>query len=156
MKRGYRFREVVVCFEKLARLGSGPLGVYVGMDVITGFPGETDETFEEAFKRLEFLPWTQLHVFPYSEREGTPATRLENSVPPAVRTQRAQRLIALSTQRSRHAEAQWLGRACSNALIEHFDGHLSWGHLPNYYRVGLAGEFPVGEFAAGTVLACER
>jgi hypothetical protein len=69
------------------------------MDVITGFPGEMDAEFEAGFEELARLPWSRLHVFPYSEREGTPATRLPGTVRPEVRAARAKRLAELSLER---------------------------------------------------------
>jgi hypothetical protein len=80
-------------------------GAFAGMDVITGFPGETDAEFEESFEELSRLPWSRLHVFPYSERAGTPATRLPGAVAPHIRAERARRLGELSLARVRaHAE----------------------------------------------------
>lgn len=72
---------------------------FVGMDVIVGFPGETDEEFADTYERLARLPWTRIHVFPYSERPGTKAVNLEGSVPRDQRTLRSQRLRELSTGR---------------------------------------------------------
>ncbi|PIE19119.1 MAG: hypothetical protein CSA66_03105 [Proteobacteria bacterium] len=74
-------------------------GPFVGMDVIVGFPGETEAIFEASVAALAALPWTRLHVFPYSERAGTPATRLDGAVPPAERKRRVGVLMALSNAR---------------------------------------------------------
>jgi len=102
MKRQYRHEEVVRCLQALQAASSEiGRGVFVGMDVITGFPGETDEIFEESFQMLKGLSWSRLHVFPYSERSGTPATRLPGAVEQSVRKQRARRLMALSLERMR-------------------------------------------------------
>lgn len=68
----------------------------LGVDVIVGFPGETDELFEETFNFLHELPVTYLHVFNYSERENTPAAVYEGKVPPAVKKARIHRLRTLS------------------------------------------------------------
>ena len=72
---------------------------FVGMDVITGFPTETKEQFEDTAKCLAELPWTKLHVFPYSERQGTRAAALDVSVYPHVRAERAAVLRELSIER---------------------------------------------------------
>ena len=50
---------------------------FIGIDVIAGFPSETEEQFENTYKNLAGSPWTRLHVFPYSERQGTRAAVLE-------------------------------------------------------------------------------
>ena len=67
MKRKYGFEEVKHCLEKIAGLStrfSERGGVFVGMDVITGFPGETQEEFDWTYDTLAALPWSRLHVFP--------------------------------------------------------------------------------------------
>ncbi|MEC9071772.1 MAG: hypothetical protein VX938_05300, partial [Myxococcota bacterium] len=109
MKRRYRQRDVDERLTALHELGerlgkSRGLagGVFVGMDVITGFPGETPAIFQWTLDHLASLPWHRLHVFPYSEREGTAATRLPDAVPPQERKERVSALMALSTERLQH------------------------------------------------------
>lgn len=72
---------------------------YIGMDVIVGFPTESRAQFEDTLKTLEETPWTRLHVFPYSERPGTRAALLEESVLPQERARRASVLRDLSARR---------------------------------------------------------
>ncbi len=83
-----RFREKA--FNLLGR------GLSLGADVITGFPGETEANFAEtlAFVERAPLPFTNLHVFPYSERPGTPAATMDGVLPRAVRLERARTLEA--------------------------------------------------------------
>ncbi len=154
MKRRYSYDEVKRCLERIAAIrpasnASGQEPVYVGMDVITGFPGESDTEFEWGLERLRELPWTRLHVFPYSERVGTPATRLPGAVPQSVRVERARKLQALSLERARH-HAQSLCEAYQRQgfLISHILGEVysssgTFGYTPGYLRVrvkGLPGE----------------
>jgi threonylcarbamoyladenosine tRNA methylthiotransferase MtaB len=78
--------------------------VGIGIDVITGYPGESHEHFEETFAFLDSLPWSYLHVFTYSERANTPAATMANAVPIHERRSRTARLRALSdVRRQRHA-----------------------------------------------------
>lgn len=77
---------------------------FIGMDVITGFPTESEEEFAETFQLLSETPWTRLHVFPYSERKGTRAETFPQ-LPMEVRKARARRLRELSLIRYQ-AEAQ--------------------------------------------------
>lgn len=96
MKRQYGQNEVIAALQKIRdRLP----GSFVGMDVIAGFPTETESQFEETFKTLADLPWTKIHVFPYSERTGTRAAVMETSVPWETRLKRAQKLRELSLHR---------------------------------------------------------
>lgn len=71
----------------------------IGADIITGFPGETDEDFEETYEFIKSLPLTYLHVFPYSERPGTDAVLLPGKVSNKTKEIRSKALIALSMQK---------------------------------------------------------
>jgi threonylcarbamoyladenosine tRNA methylthiotransferase MtaB len=112
------------------------------MDLIAGFPGESTSDFDETIRFLEETPWSRLHVFPYSEREGTPATRLPASVPKPERSRRALRLRELSLERmTRHYEerARRLeGGELAQVLLERAaeDGFMH-GFSPDYLRVRL-------------------
>lgn len=104
MRRNYGAHEVESALNEIQK--SVP-GAFVGMDVIAGFPGETQDEFADSYQRLEQLPWTRLHVFPYSERPGTKAASFEGVVPREERALRALRLRELSLQRfSEQAHAQ--------------------------------------------------
>lgn len=96
MKRKYTQDDVR---KSLLAIAEQVPNSFVGMDVITGFPTETDEQFEDTYQCLKSLPWTKLHVFPYSERQGTRAAAMDVSVYPHVRAERAARLRELSIQR---------------------------------------------------------
>jgi threonylcarbamoyladenosine tRNA methylthiotransferase MtaB len=85
-------------------------GSFVGMDLIVGFPGETEAEFQETYERLSRTPWTRIHVFPYSERPGTKALKLEDSVPVQVRTRRSQLVRELSSARYLERAARAVGR----------------------------------------------
>lgn len=96
MKRKYTQEDVRTSLLKIEKKVPG---AFVGMDVITGFPTETEAQFEDTFATLADLPWTRIHVFPYSERTGTRAAAMEVSVPWAERLKRAQKLRELSLHR---------------------------------------------------------
>jgi threonylcarbamoyladenosine tRNA methylthiotransferase MtaB len=95
MKRKYTEFDVR---KSLTAINEKVKNAYVGLDVIAGFPSETDEQFENTYKVLSETAWTRLHVFPYSERPGTRAAVLEQ-LPMSKRKERAQRLRALSLHR---------------------------------------------------------
>ena len=96
MKRQYGQAEVIQGLLKIEKMVPN---AFVGMDVIVGFPTETEEQFEDTYKTLSELPWTRIHVFPYSERPGTYAARLEAAVPWEQRLHRAAQLRNLSLHR---------------------------------------------------------
>ncbi len=96
-------------FCTAARERLGP-DLALGADVITGFPGETEEDFEATRAFLERHAFSNLHVFPYSERPGTPAATMDGTVPRSVRLVRARNLTALGrAQRAAFAQT-FLGR----------------------------------------------
>jgi threonylcarbamoyladenosine tRNA methylthiotransferase MtaB len=95
------------CTAARERLGTD---LALGADIITGFPGETEEDFEATRAFLERHAFSNLHVFPYSERPGTPAATMDGALPRAVRLARARELTELG-HRQRETFAQtFLGR----------------------------------------------
>lgn len=107
MKRNYGAKHVRSAFETIAKLYPD---AYVGMDVIAGFPTETEEYFAETYQLLQETPWTRMHVFPYSDRRGTRSAALaenERVVSASEKQARARRLRELSAVRfQEHAEKQ--------------------------------------------------
>ncbi|MBI3542382.1 MAG: hypothetical protein HY075_03795, partial [Deltaproteobacteria bacterium] len=104
-----------------------------------GFPSETAEEHREAMATLEALPWTRLHVFPYSEREGTPALKIPLSVPVGERRARAAELMALSKKRHEVFAGRFVGRTLEGVLFESWleagGDYFAVGHAANYMRV---------------------
>jgi threonylcarbamoyladenosine tRNA methylthiotransferase MtaB len=104
----------------------------VGADVMTGFPGETDEEFEESRAFIESLPFTYLHVFTYSERPGTPAAESTEQVPVAIRKQRTRVLRDLAARKNLEFRRSMIGKTISAVTLD--DGALT----ENYLKVKLA------------------
>ncbi|MGN0995340.1 MAG: tRNA (N(6)-L-threonylcarbamoyladenosine(37)-C(2))-methylthiotransferase MtaB [Candidatus Ventricola sp.] len=108
-------------------------------DVMTGFPGETEEEFGQTMDTCRKAGFARMHVFPYSEREGTKAAQMPGSVPRAVREERARRLIALGRKLERAALAGRVGRT-DTALIEETDAQgRGVGYTGGYLRVHVPG-----------------
>jgi threonylcarbamoyladenosine tRNA methylthiotransferase MtaB len=131
MRRRYRPRHYAGRIEK-ARLLMPDCAV--GADVMTGFPGETEEEFEESRGFIQGLPFTYLHVFTYSERPGTPAAEAAERVPMEVRKRRTQVLRELSARKNLEFRRSMLGRTLSAVTIE--DGHVALSD--NYLKIALA------------------
>lgn len=87
------------------------------MDVMAGFPGESDECFENTYKLIETVKPLKCHVFPYSRREGTRAANFTEEVLPEIKKQRVQRLIELSDRLGREARLPYIGKRM-DALVE--------------------------------------
>ncbi|MCZ2356093.1 MAG: tRNA (N(6)-L-threonylcarbamoyladenosine(37)-C(2))-methylthiotransferase MtaB [Bacteroidia bacterium] len=112
----------------------------IGVDVITGFPGESEAHFSDTWQFIEDLPVSYLHVFTYSERADTPAAEMANPVPIAVRQERTRRLISLSEKKKLAFYRQFIGQK-RPVLFEadQEDGMIS-GFTDNYLRVQLPWE----------------
>ncbi|OJV54651.1 MAG: tRNA (N(6)-L-threonylcarbamoyladenosine(37)-C(2))-methylthiotransferase MtaB [Bacteroidetes bacterium 43-16] len=110
----------------------------IGVDVIVGFPGETDEHFEDTFNFLHDLEVSYFHVFTYSERNNTLATEMEGAVPMQVRNERNKRLRNLSYQKMRYFEEQHIGQK-RPVLFEHKNKNgVMEGYSDNYIKVQAA------------------
>ncbi len=106
----------------------------IGADVMTGFPGETEEEFDESRRFIESLPFTYLHVFTYSERPGTEAAGASGSVPVPVRKRRNQILRELAAAKNLAFRQSMTGRTLSAVTLE--TGRVAL--TGNYLQVQLA------------------
>lgn len=134
MHRRYE-REVFA--EKVSRIKSVMNDAFIGVDVIVGMRGETDELFEDAYRFIDGLDVTQLHVFSYSERPGTAALRIPYKVSPQCKHKRSQRLLGLSDRKTRVFYESHIG-CDSVVLVERPKrGMPAHGFTDNYIRVEL-------------------
>ncbi|MGZ3695217.1 MAG: MiaB/RimO family radical SAM methylthiotransferase [Bdellovibrionota bacterium] len=139
MKRGYSAEQVE---ERLSAIAARLPHAYVGMDVIAGFPTEGDSEFEDSYARLERLPWTRAHVFPFSVRRNTLAAKIVKAGSQVAREQifeRASRLRALGDSKLRASMQSKVG-SVMEVLIEEKKVKVgtrtcSQGHARNYHRV---------------------
>ena len=109
-------------------------GAFVGLDMITGFSGETEKLFEETHENLKAQSWTRIHVFPYSERPGTRASRIKDSVPWTVRKHRASLLRKLSENRYNDRAEKQIGKQKEILLLKEKGNHLR-GLSRDYWEV---------------------
>lgn len=107
----------------------------IGVDVIVGFPGETQEDFMETYRFLNELDVSYLHVFTYSERDNTHALTLPGIVPAAVRAERSKMLHVLSEKKRRYFYTQHLGRTMPVLFESDCKDGLMHGFTPNYIKV---------------------
>ncbi len=138
MKRKYTQGDVQ---QSLRRINERLPQAFIGMDVIVGFPTETHEQFEETFLTLAELPWTKLHVFPYSERPGTRAAALTESVRWEERLRRASRLRELSLHRFETRAREQIGQT-KRALILKSQNQQTRGLSQDYWSLQIEGLVP--------------
>lgn len=107
----------------------------IGVDVIVGFPGESDDDFLETYRFLNDLDISYLHVFTYSERENTPAASMPNAVPKKVRAERSKMLHILSDKKRRHFYEKNLGKEALVLFENDLEDGMMHGFTENYVRV---------------------
>lgn len=110
----------------------------IGVDVIIGFPGETDEEFMETVDFIKDIDVSYLHVFTYSERVNTGATKLGDSVPMAVRRERSKMLHILSDKKKRAFYEQNIGSTRTVLFENEEDNGMITGFTENYVKVKIA------------------
>lgn len=103
-------------------------------DVIVGFPGETEEEFNETYKYLSKIRFTKLHVFKYSPRKGTIAAKMKNQIDSTVKEKRSHKLIELSNECEIEFLDRYVGKELK-VLFEKQDGEYIKGHTTNYLVV---------------------
>ena len=108
-------------------------------DLIVGFPGETEEEFQSTLAFVEKCAFSAMHIFPYSRRTGTPAAKMPDQVPNAVKEDRAHRAGALARRLEEAYLDSWVGETLPVLFEEEKDG-LWRGHAPNYAEVFAQGE----------------
>lgn len=134
MRRRYK-REVFA--HKIAMIKELMPDAFIGVDVIVGTRGETEEYFQESYDFINTLPISQLHVFSYSERPGTDALKIDHVVSPQQKHERSQRLLALSNKLLDDFYESQLGTT-RKLLIEHSDADdYLYGFTENYVRVRI-------------------
>ena len=113
----------------------------VTTDLIVGFPGETEEEFQQTYDFIAKIRFSELHVFPYSLRTGTPAARMDNHVPELIKSMRVSKMISLSDQMAKEYASRFEGRVL-DVLVEEVDKddpEYVIGHTTNYLRVRFKG-----------------
>ena len=125
-----RYSDIVTTAKRLVP------GIAISTDIITGFPGETDEDFERTYQMAKELEFAKIHVFRFSARQGTAAARMHGQIKDEVKKVRSQCLLDLNDEHSRLFRQQFLGETVE-VLIEQYK-HGYWeGLTDNYLRVEL-------------------
>jgi threonylcarbamoyladenosine tRNA methylthiotransferase MtaB len=132
MRRKY---ERSLYAERVQQIKSLRSDACIGVDVIVGFPGETDEDFMETIEFLKDLDISYLHVFTYSERANTGAPKLGEAVPMDVRRERSKQLHLLSDRKKRQFYSENVGSVRSVLFEQEEDEGIMYGFTENYVKV---------------------
>lgn len=144
LKRMRRKYTMEFFAERLIQLRKALPDLAITSDVIVGFPGETEEEFMETYHFINDHKFSELHVFPYSQRTGTPAARMEDQIDENIKNERVHRLIALNDQLAKEYASQFEGELLEIIPEERFkenpDSGLMEGYTDNYLRVVIPGD----------------
>jgi threonylcarbamoyladenosine tRNA methylthiotransferase MtaB len=136
MRRRYtaaEYREIVETVR------AGCPDVAITTDIIVGFPGETDEAFQNTYRFLETAGIARLHVFKYSKRKGTPAAEMVGQVPEKVKAERSEALRGLSARLEHEYRKRFADREL-DVLVEQISGKSLTGTSENYLTVEFNGD----------------
>lgn len=132
MRRRY---DTALFASKIEKIKAVMPDAFIGVDVIVGTRGETDDYFRRAYDFISGLDVTQLHVFSYSERPGTQALKIDHVVAPAEKHRRSQALLELSDRKTHAFYERHIGQTMPVLLERPKPGAPMHGFTPNYIRV---------------------
>ena len=139
LKQMNRKYDTKYFINKCAKIKEIKPDMNVTTDVIVGFPGESDEQFEDCIETIKKIGFTKVHVFPYSDRAGTKASFMENKVPGNVKKERVRRLLEVSKELELDYMNKHLDMEVTFIPEVYEDGYLT-GHTANYLLIKAKGD----------------
>ena len=121
--------------DRIERIRRAMPDAAIGADVMVGFPGETDDDFEQTRAFIDALPFTYLHVFTYSSRPGTPSAEMPDQIPVQVARERNRILRELATEKKRAFMQSFVGRELEAITLTRFDGEYTEALADNYLKL---------------------
>ena len=118
--------------------------IALSTDVIVGFPGETDDNFEESYNFCKKIGFSKIHVFPYSDRNGTVASRMSNKVPGNIKKERVHKLIDLSNELEKEYVNKFINKEVKLLVEEEKDGYY-YGFTDNYIPIKIKGNYKIND-----------
>ena len=135
MNRKYTKQEFI---NKIKEIRTIRPDISITTDVIVGFPGETEELFEETLQTIKEISFAKIHVFPYSQRKGTEAAVMKNQIPNEIKKQRVKTLLEVSKQLEIEYMQKFLQKEISFLPETYKDGYV-YGHTGNYLYIKMKG-----------------
>ncbi|XKH51026.1 tRNA (N(6)-L-threonylcarbamoyladenosine(37)-C(2))-methylthiotransferase MtaB [Chryseomicrobium palamuruense] len=143
LKRMRRKYTMAFFADRLIELRKALPDLAITSDVIVGFPGETEEEFMETYEFIRTHRFSELHVFPYSKRTGTPAARMDNQVDEDIKNERVHRLITLNDQLAKEYASSYEDEVLEIIPEERYQsdtpGDFVVGYTDNYLKVVIPG-----------------
>ena len=134
LKRMNRKYTTSQYLEKINKIRNYLPNIAFTTDVIVGFPGESEEEFEETYNFIKEVNYSELHVFPYSPRRNTPAAKMKDQVDDKIKHERVNRLLELSKELNHDFALKQIGKTLK-VLFEKRDGDYLVGHASDYLKV---------------------
>jgi threonylcarbamoyladenosine tRNA methylthiotransferase MtaB len=134
--------------DRIERIRAAMPDAAIGADVMVGFPGESDDDFEQTRALIERLPVTYLHVFTYSSRPGTPSAQMPDQVPVQVARERNRMLRNLATQKKQAFMQSFVGCDLEAITLTRFDGARTEALTDNFLKLLVAGRNPANRTVA--------
>jgi threonylcarbamoyladenosine tRNA methylthiotransferase MtaB len=141
MNRRYDTKEFMSIVEKTRSIRPN---ISLTTDVIVGFPGETEEDFKETLDFCRKVDFAKIHVFPYSDRNGTVASKMKDKVIGNIKKDRVHRLIELSNKLEMNYFNSFIGKEVT-VLIEEEKDNMYYGFTDNYIPLKLSGNYKTNE-----------
>jgi threonylcarbamoyladenosine tRNA methylthiotransferase MtaB len=138
--------------EKIRKIRETMPDAAIGADVMVGFPGETNELFEESRSFIEHLPFTYLHVFTYSSRPGTPSAAMTDQVSVHVARERNRVLRDLAAEKNLAFRRKYVGKTLEVITLQTGDDEWSEALSDNYVKVKLAGRHEANQILTAEIV----
>ena len=139
MNGRYNKKEYKLIIDKIRQAREN---ISITTDVIVGFPMETDEDFKETYNFCKEMKFTKIHVFPYSDREGTVASKMNGKIDNTIKKERVRKLIELSNELQKDYYYSFIGKKEKIIIESYIDGYYI-GHTSNYLKLKLKGNYEI-------------
>lgn len=141
LKRMNRKYTTEQFYQKLVKIRKKRPDIAITTDIIVGFPNESEEEFLETFEFAKKCQFSQIHVFPFSPRSGTPAYNMKGQIDPRIKKERVSKLISLSSYLQEQYESKFIDKEVE-VLFEEYDevSKIAKGHTSNYILVSIPSE----------------
>jgi len=141
--------------DRIRRIHEAMPTAAIGADVMVGFPGETDEDFEQTRAFIERLPFTYLHVFTYSSRPGTPSAEMPNQVPVQKARERNRILREVAARKKHEFQQQFVGDTLRALTLTQISNGRTEALTDNYQKLWIAGELPANRMLTARIHSVE-
>lgn len=151
MNRKYKVEEFTEIIEKIRSIKPD---INITTDLIVGFPTETEKDFNESLKNAEKLKFGKIHVFPYSKRNGTAASKMKNIVSDKEKTDRTHKMLELSDKLEKEYYQKYLNKEVTLLTEEYKDGY-TFGYTDNYLRIKVKENINRGEIVKVKIISLD-